>query len=415
MAAARRRHAPVRTTPARLRAGVETQLNLAKDVADETKNPEYILGISAIWVRYGLATCHVGAVPGIPSDYPLALTQSGVVQEVEEFMRKLVRDVRATRVLAPAVADMVDEFWRTGSRLGPAGDQARIEYDVCPSCGVRMVVDQERSEFRCYSCAMTRRLEGVVYSDAQFYSQDGARSKSGAFVANRYAVGWLRNILALEPDTEIGDPRDPDNERGEKVVAALEVAASTCGFELESITVYQMRDLLQFIGRTDLNKHAALLMKRLTGVGPPVIGGTFRDSVLHVVGQVVEYIPKIQTPDRSNRNYYPFYFYKVIWSLTKEGDPERTILYYIYLQSDDTLCADDDEWKLICERFDFLVPAPTDRGTAVRLFGKERARSHRTFRAQNVRARALRARPPKSAAFDGGPVLPVLPVLPVSR
>jgi hypothetical protein len=65
---------------------------------------------------------------------------------------------------------------------------------------------------------------------------------------------------------------------------------------------------------------------------------------------------------RINRNYYPYYIYKIADSILPEDDYEnRRILYYIYIQSKETVESDDLNWELICNYIPELTYKPTDR------------------------------------------------------
>ncbi len=86
--------------------------------------------------------------------------------------------------------------------------------------------------------------------------------------------------------------------------------------------------------------------------------------------KAIEIEERIRPSDRTNRNYYPYYIYKILDAiLPAEGDPgetpetrdQRRVLYYIYLQSQETLDNDDLGWKEICEELSEIRWEPTSR------------------------------------------------------
>lgn len=68
-----------------------------------------------------------------------------------------------------------------------------------------------------------------------------------------------------------------------------------------------------------------------------------------------------------NRNYYPYYIYKILEQLLAGGDPEQCrVLYYIYIQSKETVEADDADWEQICLELTEIAYVPTDRTKSVK-------------------------------------------------
>jgi hypothetical protein len=47
------------------------------------------------------------------------------------------------------------------------------KYDICLDCDEERYVDTETSELVCQSCGKVDRLAGVVFDEAQFFSQEG--------------------------------------------------------------------------------------------------------------------------------------------------------------------------------------------------------------------------------------------------
>ena len=75
---------------------------------------------------------------------------------------------------------------------------------------------------------------------------------------------------------------------------------------------------------------------------------------------------------RVNRNYYPFTISRILESVLPLEDLEnRRVFYYIYVQSRETVEADDDDWEQVCleldesatERLILQTLAPEPRGS----------------------------------------------------
>lgn len=273
-------------------------------------------------------------------------------------------------MLTPSLQRLIDGYPRVCSDFGFGSDQVcgGVEYDRCPACGADMVVDAGRSTLRCAApnCGAVRELVGTVFDDSQFYSQEGQKAKSGTFNPNRHFQFWWTHILAREPDDEIGDKSDPDNMYGEKLLVALRAIVARNRCILRLLNVNDIRSMLRETGRTELNKNAPLLLKKLTGVGPPSICDAIAARVENLFSKAIEIGERVRRNGRVNRNYYPYYIYKILDQILPESDFEnRRALYYIYIQSRETVEADDADWERICSEMDEITYTPTDRTKAL--------------------------------------------------
>lgn len=266
-----------------------------------------------------------------------------------------LNDAQAAREAADAAAKAVDA----------------IECDDCDDCGVRLVAEAGGAEARCPECQRLYDLHGFVYEGAQLFSQEGQRGKSGQFNPNRHFDKWLNRIQALGPEAEIGDPLDPDNLGGEKLIHRLGAECERLNIFRHQLNVAQVRMLLKTVGRTDLNQNSSLILKKLTGLEPPILSEEKRVRGEVMFSQVLQHIAATAA-SAGNRNYYPFYIYKIYDLILDEDDPDRFILWFIHLQGADTLSNNDRDWKPICAEFGW-VWRPTDPAKAVQyrsLYGK---------------------------------------------
>lgn len=259
--------------------------------------------------------------------------------------------------LAAELQRLLDRYPRDGCSI-PSGSIRHVDYTTCPECGTGMAIDADRSELRCTDplCGVLRALVGIVFDDAQFYIQEGQKAKSGTFNPNRHFHAWWLHILAREPEEEIGDADDPDNQYGEKLISTLREIVRRDGHILRCLTVVEIREMLREIRRTDLNKNVPLILKKLTGIGPPQITEAVAVRAENLFTKAIEASNMLDTQmtgdahtTRVNRNYYPYYISRILDAILPADDYEsRRVFYYIYVQGDDTVDADDDNWELIC-------------------------------------------------------------------
>lgn len=238
----------------------------------------------------------------------------------------------------------------------------QINFAACSNCCGPMTVDTNNSELRCvnFECGMLTEVVGTTFDDTQLFCGDGQKSRSGTFNPNRHFQFWWMHILALEPDEEIGCKSDPENLYGEKLIANLRKIIARDGILLRILTVNDVRGMLRELKQTKLNKNVPLILKKLTGIGPPRLSEEIAVQVENYFNKSIEISEQINREDRINRNYYPFYIFKILDAILKTHE-ERRVLYYIYIQSKDTVEADDADWEQICESLTGIQYRPTDR------------------------------------------------------
>lgn len=240
-------------------------------------------------------------------------------------------------------------------------EQSNEKYDICDDCKTEMTINSDTSELLCTECGKIHELIGTVFDDAQFYNQEGQKAKSGSFNPNRHFRFWMDRILAREPEEELGDKDDPENNYGEKLLSQLRSIVRRDRKILQLLTVDDIRSMLKEIGKTELNKNVPLIMRRLTGVGPPSLPESICQQVEKLFSKAINIGERIRPISRSNRNYYPYYIYKILDSILDEDDENRRILCYIYMQGQDTLDKNDKEWEDICVELPEITWKPTSR------------------------------------------------------
>jgi hypothetical protein len=237
-----------------------------------------------------------------------------------------------------------------------------INYNKCSLCYNIMIIDSNKSELKCNNCGMIKELIGTVFDDNQFYNQEGQKAKSGTFNPNRHFQFWWSHILAKESEEELGDKKDPNNLYGEKVLKQIKNIVNRDHKILQLLTVNDIRSILREIDKTELNKNVPLILKKITGIGPPYIPNHITVKVENLFTKAIEIGERIKQNKRINKNYYPYYIYRIIEAITSEDDVElRRLLYYIYIQSKETVESDDMDWEKICKELKEIQYKPTDR------------------------------------------------------
>lgn len=253
----------------------------------------------------------------------------------------------------PESADAADSG---GSRIPSA------EGGACATCGAAYAPDAPPEEAGGRALRAPRRARPAPAPGAP----GAAAARSGRFNPARHIASWIDHTYALEPTEEICTEADPC---GEQLLAALRAVVARDGLALRLLTVDDVRSMLKELRRTSLNKNVPLLLKLLTGVGPPAPAPGLRARVEGLLTRVVELGAHAWKASRVNRCYYPYYLYKILDSILAPGDREaRRALYYIYIQGDDTLRKNDEEWRDVCAEIPELTWNSTDRGRGAEYF-----------------------------------------------
>jgi hypothetical protein len=175
-----------------------------------------------------------------------------------------------------------------------------INYRICNVCNYEMEVDSIKSELICNNCAMIKPLIGISFENIQFCNYDSQKSKSGTFNPNRHFHTWWSHILAKEDESEITN-NDPDNDLFEKLHFIIKRDKKVLRF----LTVIDIRNMLRELKRSELNKNISLILKKITGIGPPSISEEIEIRVENLFNKVIETCENIKRGSRTNRNYYP--------------------------------------------------------------------------------------------------------------
>ena len=221
---------------------------------------------------------------------------------------------------------------------------------ICESCKVELRYDSSSMFLICDSCGIIQDSTGSLYEAPL------KKNKSTIYNPYHHYKFWMDHILALEPEKEIL------LKDGRSIVDLIKFRIKKDNKILKLLTINDIRGYLNELKRTDLNKNTSLIFKKLTGIGPPNLPEFIKNKCEYLFNQVLKTHGLVVKGTRVNKNYYPYYIYKILEFLIPEVDTEnRSILFFIYLQSQDTLRNNDKEWKLICYEIKEIIWRPTKR------------------------------------------------------
>lgn len=250
--------------------------------------------------------------------------------------------------------------------------------NIC-SCGGLMTILPDTSELRCEECGMMITLEGTVFEDSQFYTQQGQCTKHKKYDAKRHCKKWLDQIQAKENKSFPQELIDALNARARMYYMRNGKLRS-----MSRMKCSQIREWLKDEGETDYNPHAPLLRKMITSengnaVIPPQLKYDEEQRILVLFSQAMDVYDQIMEEKltlvtnnrRPNKPYYPYVLFKILHIVLKNNVRLNGLIECIHLQSDGTLKNHDTIWRKICDEMtdekDFVYK-PTDRTILLDVF-----------------------------------------------
>jgi hypothetical protein len=230
-----------------------------------------------------------------------------------------------------------------------------VKYDICLNCDMVMQIHPNSSELVCTNCGSTTVLVGTVFEDDQFFYQEGQRIKYGSYDPSKYFRTWMDKIQAKEI-----------KEIPEKVINDVKTLIKQDVRNVDEITCKKIRSFLRISKNTEYNEYVPLIRKLITGIAPPQLTDYEIQLVNLYFDKTMKIYNEIKAPNKSNCFYHPYFIYKIIEHVLKDGDPNRShkILSCIHLQSRETLIKNDSIWCEICVYIEDINYKPTTRRMA---------------------------------------------------
>lgn len=219
----------------------------------------------------------------------------------------------------------------------------------CAICGCDLVFSDDKISLDCFVCNNSYIFDHMVNDITKLTY----KSKHGNFKPNRHSKCWIDRILARENEEEIGEANNPDNRLGETLIAEMKEKCRKGCMSLDHMTIDEGRRLLRELKKTHLNRNISLIMKKLTGRGPPHISEEIYQKCYSLFLQVMDAREHIVFKNKNNRIYYPYYIYK-IFDIELSDENDRKVLNFIHLHKHTTLTNNDREWEAICNIVPYL-------------------------------------------------------------
>ena len=227
----------------------------------------------------------------------------------------------------------------------------------CNSCNDEMIISTRMSEKICNTCGFTEPLFGVISNEEQIYggNNEAQKPKHGKYDPTKHCKYWLDCIQAEEK-----------REIPEKLINKLLFRIKQDDQIISNISCEMYRKYLKDIGQTRFNDHVPLIRKLISGISPPQLTDTekklvsiYFTKIVHIFNRIK---PNINSNNKSNCPYHPYFIYKIIEHLLKDNNQKirkKEILSCIHLQSRETLIDNDIIMSMICKYIPEIKYKPT--------------------------------------------------------
>lgn len=337
---------------------VISKIDTLKDVSKKLEYNEgakYVKALDAILSKFLICSTRPYASNGSTTldSYINMLSTYSIFEDITELyitIRSVVSAVKkqATR---KQLEKYLDLFPKVNTVEYKSDDTMRLENEKCACCQTIMTIDTVYSNFVCPNCGIIKAICGISFDDPKLFSSAAAKSKIiSRFNKNEHLEKWWRRICAQEGDIQLGT-KEPGNIYGEKYIKIIRDRAIEDGRSLKRMNVTQMRKVLDEVGLSKLYGNVPLLLKKITGYGPPEIPPKIYSFVKYTFSRIVDYNTSLVLNTRKNEHYYPYYIMKLLDIAIDPSDRYlRTIFFYIYIQSRDTIKKNDQDWYLMCKK-----------------------------------------------------------------
>ena len=228
---------------------------------------------------------------------------------------------------------------------------------VCISCNSEMIISSRASEKICNNCGYTEPLFGIISDEEQICggNNEAQKQKHGKYDPTKHCKYWLDCIQAEEK-----------KDIPEKILNNLLSRIKQDKQIIPNITCDMYRKYLKDISQTRYNDHVPLIRKKLSGISPPQLSDVekkiislYFTEIVHIFNKIK---PNINSNNKSNCPYHPYFIYKIIEHILK--DPihkirKKEILSCIHLQSRETLIDNDIIMSMICKHMPEFTYKPT--------------------------------------------------------
>jgi hypothetical protein len=228
-------------------------------------------------------------------------------------------------------------------------------------CGQEMVIDQINSESFCQGCGITEEMKGVVFEEAQLFSQQAAASKPKNYKFNSHCEKWLNQLLAEEKrmiEESVVDRVD---------ARAMAVYRNSDGTlrDMRQMRYAEVRAWLKVERLTKYNNNATLIRRLVTAkhgeaVVPPRMSLEEKSEVLGDFSRAMdtyerfdddpEMLKGIGKTEVGNKPYYPDGLRRILTAKFHGDSRLPRWLECIHLQTEQTIRRHDQRWALICRK-----------------------------------------------------------------
>ena len=181
----------------------------------------------------------------------------------------------------------------------------------------------------------------IAQDDTAHGGSSSMQSLISARNFDRHLRTWLERLQAIEPFVIPACDLD-------RIRNAIE--CESIGLSSRTITYAEVVRALKICALSDsYSEHVPNIVKMLKGRAPPVLSHEAQQIILRDFVHIMEVYTSNGIGNIGNKPYYPFFIAKIIKRRFPRGSEPRRLIDYISSQGRETVCKNDEIYRMICE------------------------------------------------------------------
>jgi hypothetical protein len=181
----------------------------------------------------------------------------------------------------------------------------------------------------------------IAQDDTTHGGSNSMQSLISARNFDRHLRTWLERLQAIEPFVIPACDLD-------RIRNAIE--CESIGLSSRTITYAEVVRALKICALSDsYSEHVPNIVKMLKGRAPPVLSHEAQQIILRDFVHIMEVYTSNGIGNIGNKPYYPFFIAKIIKRRFPRGSEPRRLIDYISSQGRETVCKNDEIYRMICE------------------------------------------------------------------
>ena len=246
--------------------------------------------------------------------YYCMILSNNIITRLEIYSKKIIEFVQQIPIHKNQIT-LITGILNKVKRIDLTIKVKKINCDLCENC--MEVTDSKPindTESKCVNCGLVKTnnhneesfgdYDEGMSSNSDYYK----KPKRGTHEAEKHCLFWIDKITAIN-ETEITEVEDTRIHNWFRINNIKNKKILDCE---------DYRRCFKEIHCTRLNDYVTYIRQRYSGIAPPRISYDEKREIVAIFNLVVEIYEDIKT-DENNLKYYPYFIYKILPYIIKDG------------------------------------------------------------------------------------------------